>query len=767
MKIITADSAGFCFGVERAIRLCRQTAERENGCYTLGPLIHNRRVTDELRERGVREARDVSEIPQGAVVVIRSHGAGKADFDALRAKNAVIIDATCPYVSKIHGVVEDAERDGRLPIIIGERSHAEITAIAGWCAERRIFESAAEVAEWLNREPDMTEKPLAVVFQTTSPREIFNSVSETIKKECTNVKIFDTICDATDHRQSETRKLARECDAFIVIGDKASANSRRLAELAGEQCPRVFFIEDAQQLELRWFEPGDTIGITAGASTPARIIKEVTQKMFEETEVKTGENSFGATDGEGALPTASEAPATPEASAMPEVSVSETAITEETLPEKTVAEEAAPASDEAEDSAPATFEEMLEKSIKTLHTGDTVTGIIAAVTPTEVTVDLGIKQSGYIPISELTDDPTVNFEEAVKIGESVEAVVARVSDLDGTVQLSRKRLVTVRTWHEFEIAMNEKAVLEGVVSDTNNGGVLVSVRGFKVFVPAARTGLPVGAEMTDLLKKKVRLIIMEVNRSRGRVVGSIKAAVWADRRRNADNLWNEIEAGKRYAGIVRSVTSFGAFVDIGGADGLLHVSELSWTRITKPSDVVAVGDELEVYVKSVDKEAKKISLGYKDRSEDPWLKFIESYQTGDNVMVKIRKLMSFGAFAEIAPGVDGLIHISQITDHRIDSAGDALKVGDEKEVKIIGIDTERKRVSLSIRAMIEAGELSLQAEDAEFDDYAEPEPETAEPDATVEPEAAAEPEPEAAAEPESEAITEPEAESAPESGEEA
>ena len=362
--------------------------------------------------------------------------------------------------------------------------------------------------------------------------------------------------------------------------------------------------------------------------------------------------------------------------------------------------------------AEASFEELLERSIKTLHTGEKVSGTIASITPTEVSVDLGTKQSGYIPISELTDDPSVKVEDIIHVGDEIEAYVMRVNDVEGTVMLSKKRLDSVKAWDSITEARNEKAVVEGTVVEENKGGIVVSVKGVRVFVPASQSGLPKGAQMSELLKQRVRLRITEVNQPRRRVVGSIRAVQYEERKAKADAIWNEIEVGKHYKGVVKSLTSYGAFVDIGGIDGMVHVSELSWKRIHQPSEVVSVGDEIDVYVISFDKENKKISLGYKDPNENPWVKFTTNYQVGSVVTVKIVKLMTFGAFAEIIPGVDGLIHISQIADRRIGKPEDVLSEGQEVDVKIINIDHENKKVSLSIRALL-APEAAPKAERVE------------------------------------------------------
>ena len=703
MKVIVADSAGFCFGVARAVDMCKKACEG-GGCVTLGPLIHNKSVTDELAALGAREIGDVSEVAENETVVIRSHGADKAEYAALRAKNATIVDTTCPCVENIHKIVENAEKNGRLPVIIGKRDHHEVIGIAGWCGDCHVFETPEELAAWIKNTPKVRDMALTIVFQTTETRKIFNSVSEIAKKECTKLEIFDTICDATNRRQNEARELSGKSDAFIVIGGRQSANSRRLAEIASEKIERVFFIENADELNMQWFEPGDTVGITAGASTPARIIKEVNQKMFEENEIRTDEIvREEAVNAE----VVSEAPAAP-----PEIeAVAETA--EATEVAQAVEEAAEAVEAEPEEERVLTFEEMLEQSIKTIHTGEKVTGVVALITATEITVDLGTKQSGYIPMSELTDDPSIAVEDIVKVGEDVEAIVMRVNDVEGTVMLSRRRLDALRSWGDIEKAMEEKTVVEGTVTEENKGGVVVMVRGLRVFVPASRTGLPRTAEMAELLKKKVRLIITEVNQPRRRVVGSISAVSSEERKLKADLVWNEIEAGKRYSGVVKSLTSYGAFVDIGGVDGMVHVSELSWTHIAKPADVLSVGDEVEVHVISFDKEKKKISLGYKDHSKNPWVMFTEANNIGDVVPVKVVKLMKFGAFAEIMPGVDGLIHVSQIANYRIGEPSEVLAEGQTVDVKIVDIDNDRQKVSLSIRALLVEQDT---AEDEQYED---------------------------------------------------
>ncbi|MEG2001131.1 MAG: 30S ribosomal protein S1, partial [Evtepia sp.] len=365
------------------------------------------------------------------------------------------------------------------------------------------------------------------------------------------------------------------------------------------------------------------------------------------------------------------------------------------------------------------FAEMLEKSIKTLNTGEKVTGVVTGITPTEIHVDLGTKHAGYIPVSELSDDPDVKVEDIVKLGEEIETYVMRVNDVEGVVTLSKKRLDAVKNWDVIETACEDRITVEGIVTEENKGGVVASVKGIRVFIPASQTGLARDASMSELLKQKIKLRITEVNRSRRRVVGSIRAVAFEERAAKAALVWDAIEVGKKYTGVVKSLTSYGAFVDIGGVDGMVHVSELSWSRIKSPAEAVSIGDTVEVYVIACDLEKKKISLGMKDRTEDPWGKFIDTYDVGAIANVRIVKLMTFGAFAEIVPGVDGLIHISQIADHRIEKCSDVLAEGQMVDVKITEIDFERKKVSLSIRALLDAAEPVME-------DAAEPETEDAE-----------------------------------------
>ena len=685
-RVILAKSAGFCFGVSRSVKMAEELLE-SGPCKSLGPLIHNEDVVSDLARRGLEVVSDPSEVRPGDRVMIRSHGVSKAVEDALRDAGAVITDATCPNVSRIHRLVAEASANGRQVIVIGTAGHPEVQAICGRCTEPVVVGNAAELANWLENNVDKRTEPITVVVQTTQTENNLRECEKLIKKWCTKAEIFDTICFATSIRQEEAVKLASACGAMVVIGGKNSANSLHLAELCAERCANTQFVENSAQLDTGVLRDVETIGMTAGASAPSWIIKEVLDKMSDEIMIQ--EN--------------------PEAAPVEEAPVQAV---------EQPAEEAAPAVEAEAAPAEKSFDEMLEDSLKTIYNGDKVSGVVVAITPTEVSIDLGTKYSAFIPTTEFTEDGAVKIEDAVHVGDTVEAMVVRVNDVEGTAQLSKKRMDAVKNWADIEAAQEAGTVVEGTVTEENKGGVVVSVKGIRVFVPASQSGLPKDTPMTQLVKQKVRLKITEVNRGRRRVVGSIRAVLQRERREKAEAIWNEIEVGKVYHGVVKSLTSYGAFVDIGGIDGMVHVSELSWSRIKNPAEVVSVGDELEVYVIGFDKEAKRISLGYKKAEDNPWTKFVNTYNVGDIAKVKVVKLMPFGAFAEVMPGVDGLIHISQIANRRIGKPDEVLSVGDVVDVKITAIDNDKQKISLSIRALSEP----------------EPAPRRAEPEAPAAPE---------------------------------
>ena len=638
MQIILAKTAGFCFGVDRAVEMVNESVRRGNKTATLGPIIHNRHVVERFLEQGVRELDSPEQAEPGETVIIRAHGVPEQVQQALCARGVPVLDATCPFVKKIHTIVKNETQKGRKIIIFGSPAHPEVEAIASFCCEPVIVQSPEELENWLTQEPQRRKMPLSMVSQTTSSQKMWKSCAEIAKKVCTNCEIFDTICRATEMRQEEAAILSQKCDAMVVVGDARSSNTGRLAMICEQYCKKVSLVDQADDLEMSLFSGANTVGITAGASTPSWIIKEVNNKMSEELKVETAQEE--------------------------------------------------------------NFAELLEQSLKTLNNGDKVTGTVMAVGSTEIEVDLGTKHTAYIPLEDFSGDPNVKPEEAVKVGDQIEAIVVHVNDGEGVVRLSKKRLEAGKAWEEIEAAAENKDIVEGVVTEENKGGIVVNVKGIRVFVPASQSGVAKGGDLGELLKKNVQLRITEVNRARRRVVGSIRSVASEQRKAAQEKIWSEIEVGKQYHGTVKSLTSYGAFVDIGGVDGMVHVSELSWNRIKNPAEVVKVGDEIDVYVIALDPEKKKISLGYKTEATNPWTIFNNEYKVGDVVTVKIVKLMTFGAFAEIIPGVDGLIHISQIADRRIGKPEDVLSEGQEVDAKIIDIDQEHKRISLSIRALL-------------------------------------------------------------------
>ncbi|MEA5143278.1 MAG: bifunctional 4-hydroxy-3-methylbut-2-enyl diphosphate reductase/30S ribosomal protein S1 [Oscillibacter sp.] len=651
MKVILAESAGFCYGVERAVKLAEETALNEPSPVMLGSVIHNTSVVASLAKKGMRTVESPAEIHPGDTVLIRSHGEKKKVLEELAGMGARCVNATCPNVVRIQRLVEQAQRERRTPLIIGEPHHPEVMAVASYGDASVVLSGAEELTQWLAEDPARRDAPLTAVAQTTCIRSIWESCAQILKKQCTNAKIFDTICNATHRRQSEAAALASQVDVMVVVGDRKSANTKHLTEICNERCPSVYQIETADELSPECFIGCSVAGLTAGASTPACIIKEVYTTMSEE--IKTTE----------------------------------------------AAEES--------------FEEMLDKSFKTLNTGEKVTGIVTAVGPTEVQVDLGCKQAGYIAIDELSSDPSVKPEDVVKVGDEIETYIIRVNDVEGYAMLSKKRLDAVKVWEDIEKAEADKTTLEGVVTEENKGGIVVNVKGVRVFVPASQSGQPRGADLSEMIKQPVSLRITEVNRARRRVVGSIRAVTYEARQAAQAEIWANIEVGKHYTGTVKSMTSYGVFVDIGGVDGMVHISELSWSRIKNPAEVVSVGDTLDVYVISFDVEKHKISLGVKDRSSNPWDKFMETYKVGDVASVRVVKLMTFGAFAEVVPGVDGLIHISQIADRRIDKPSDVLTEGQIVDAKITAVDEEKQKISLSIRALLSGEGEEETSEDAE------------------------------------------------------
>ena len=663
MKISVASSAGFCFGVNRAVNMVSKLLNEGRKVCTLGPIIHNPQTLAELSARGATIAESVGEAPRDSTLVIRSHGVGRGIYDEIAARGLSFCDATCPFVAKIHSIVAKASREGRTVLVAGDALHPEVRGILGHCAgPYYVFKNAADLAQITEKNSFLKTGPVCVAAQTTFSVTEWENCLEIIRKVYTNAVIFDTICNVTAIRQSEAAELSRTCDAMIVIGGRQSSNTAKLFDVCRSNCV-TYLVEAVDELPLAALKKAERVGITAGASTPARIIKEVLDTMSEVNE--------GADQ------------ATTEAAAK----------------------------NTKENPAEGNFEEMLEESLKTLNTDEKVHGVVVGVTPTEVLVDVGRKQAGYVPASELSADPGVKPEDVVKVGDEMDLLIMRTNDQEGTIMLSKKRLDAAKGWEKVMAAADDESVLEGVVSEVVKGGVIAVTNGVRVFIPASQATASRNDPLEDLLKKQVKFRIIEVNRGRKRAVGSIRSVLRDARKAQEEKFWETAEVDKVYTGVVKSLTSYGAFVDLGGIDGMIHISELSWTRIKHPSEVVNVGDTVTVYIKALDREKGKISLGYKKPEDNPWVILKDKYPVGSVVDVKIVGMTTFGAFAQVIPGIDGLIHISQIADHRIEKPQDVLKIGDAVKVKITDIDFDRHRVSLSIRALLEEQEENAENSD--------------------------------------------------------
>lgn len=662
MTVRVIKNAGFCFGVSRALELLNSEIQKgSENLYTLGEIIHNPDIIKDVTDAGVRIINDVNSLVCGDRLVVRAHGATVAEAERLGNAGVCVIDATCPFVSKIHEIVKKCSEKGDVILIGGNGIHPEVAGIKSRAVCSRVFSDSSELELLAESEPELLAISTTFVWQTTFNLQEFDKCNKIIKKRFKNTKVYDTICNATELRQKQTIELAKISDAMLIVGGKNSSNTNKLYEVAKRFCKNTFFVENVKEIPIRLIYNSKNIGIAAGASTPHRIIEEVKQFMSELTHNTTVNEDM-------------------------------------------------------------TFEEMLENSLKkVITTGDRVKGIVVGVNPAEVKVDLGTKQSGFITKDNFSADPSIDLTTAVNIGDEIDCVALRVNDIEGTIALSKKRVDSMKGYEAIEKAYEEKTVLEAEVKEVSEGGLVVIVNNVRVFIPKSLSGRPVSFDLNTLKGQTVQFNIIEFSQNRGRkkIIGSMKAIESEKRKAARKAFWETVEVGKRYEGTVKSLTTFGAFVDLGGVDGLLHITELSWKKVGHPSDVVNVGDKISVYVKAIDAENKKISLGYKDPDADPFVLFAANNSVGDKIKVKIVSITPFGAFANIAEGVDGLIHISQLSDKRVNKPSDVVSVGDEVEVKIVDINTETRKIGLSMRAVIEEAIAASESADVALDSVQE------------------------------------------------
>ena len=656
MEITVSPHSGFCFGVKRAVDMIEKSIIRgDKKIYCLGELIHNPAFNRSLKERGVEfiDPEDIGGLPDGALVFIRTHGVPKEVVDAISASGADFVDATCPYVKKIHELVAAQPPEVKV-FLVGDKDHPEVRGIISRAkGEKRVFADSGEmIAAFPAGFSDGSECILAV--QTTYSNSEWLKCRKVIKRFFPNCKVYDTICNVTGNRQKAVLELASRSDLTVVVGGRNSSNTAKLYSIASSVCRDAVMIESAEEL----LKYSDVIrrakksAIAAGASTPGGIIQEVYNKMAD--------------------------------------------IAKEEL----------------------SFAEMLDQSFKTLNTGERVTGVVLAVNPAEIKVDLGTKHTGILPYDEITSESGVDLSQLYKVGDEIEVICGKFSDSDGTVLLSRKKIDAEKYWNAIVAAAESGEHLTGTVKEVVKNekgfaGVIVLYGPNRVFIPASQTGIPKGEDLEPLKGQTVEFRIIDINDARKRAVGSIKSSARAARKAAEEEFYANAKVGDKFEGKVRALMSYGAFINLGPVDGMLHISELSWGRLKKPSEVFAEGDIVNVYIKEIDPERKRISLGYKTEENDPWNIFAKNYKVGDVVEATIVSIMPFGAFAEIFTDLDGLIHISQLADHPVKNPADEVKVGDKVTVKITAADFERRRLSLSIRALLESDKEESPAEEAE------------------------------------------------------
>ena len=640
MQIILAKTAGFCFGVNRAVKLTYELLEQGRPVATLGPLIHNPQVVEDLESKGAITCDSVDDVPDGCEVVIRSHGVGQSVYDKISTRRLAYHDATCPFVTKIHKIAARAGAEGAMLLVAGDAKHPEVQGIVGHTTGKvEVFANLTELEKLL---PELIQqKSIFAVAQTTFNVQSWETCKEFLKNQCTNAKIFDTICNATWARQQEAEDLSQKCDHMVVIGGHHSSNTQKLLQVAARHT-KAINVETADELDKDWLNGARIVGVTAGASTPSSIIEEVLNCMSEEIRDDMS------------------------------------------------------------------FEEMLAASeAKPLYAGKIVKAKVISVSPTECVVGIdGSKHTGIVKLSEMSHDPNAKMEDLVKVDDELDLVVVKTNDQEGVDTLSRVRFEAQKGMKDVSEAAENGTVMEGDVMEANKGGVVVNVKGVRVFVPRSQATMRRDEDYTKLVGQHVKLVITEC--AGRKIVGSINKVTAEENKAKRDEFWKNVEVDKQYTGVVKSLTSYGAFVDIGGVDGLCHISELSWNNIKHPSEVVSVGDTIEVYVKSYDPENQKVSLGYKKEEDNPWEKLKNEYPIGSEFEAPVVSITKFGAFVRILPGIDGLVHISEISNERVNKVSDVLKVGDMVKVKLINVDFDRKRISLSMKAC-----LNEAAEDAE------------------------------------------------------
>ena len=641
MKVKTAKTAGFCFGVKRAVELVEQQVSLGKKVYTYGPIIHNEEVIENLGKKGVQIVSGKEEWSrvENGTLIIRSHGVSRKEFEEMQASGHEVLDATCPFVKKIHRIVEEQSNAGRHIIVIGSEDHPEVQGIIGWCQASVSVVENAEMAEKLEENPG---KKVCVVAQTTFNSKKFQDLVEIIEKKRYDILVLSTICSATEERQKETRLLAQESEAMIVIGGLHSSNTRKLYEISKQQCVNTYFIQKLNDLDLEVFKSFRSVGITAGASTPNNIIEEVHTSMSD-----------------------------------------------------------------------LSFEQLLEESFKTIHNGEVVEGTVIRVKEDEIVLNIGYKADGIITRNEYTNTPNVDLTTVVKEGDKMQAKVLKVNDGEGQVLLTYKRLAAEKGSKRLEEAFNNKEVLTAAVSAVLEGGLSVIVDETRVFIPASLVSDSYEKDLSKYKDQEIEFVISEFNPKRRRIIGDRKQLLVAKKAELQKELFAKIQVGDVVEGTVKNVTDFGVFIDLGGVDGLLHISEMSWGRVENPKKVFKAGDAVRAFIKDITGE--KVALSLKFADQNPWANAEEDFAVGNVVTGKVARMTDFGAFVELVPGVDALLHVSQISRNHVEKPADVLKIGQEVTAKIVDFNFADKKISLSVKALEAPAQEEVPAEEVAED----------------------------------------------------
>lgn len=624
MKLVIAKSAGFCFGVRKAVESVENSVGKFSPLYTYGEIIHNPQVVNEFKKKDVMPIEDIDLIDHGTVI-IRSHGATKDVFDRLSQKNIQIIDSTCPFVARIQKIVQKALQKQDFVVIIGEKSHPEVIGINGHCDNSAVVVNTVQEAEKIK-----TDKNICVVAQTTTRKDLYDQLTKIIKKNNKSVESFDTICDATQQRQNEAEQISKNVDTMIVIGGRQSSNTAKLYSICSENCKNTYAVENSEEVSTIKINENDIIGITAGASTPEWLIKEVVERM------ENMENFDFATIME----------------KMPEI-----------------------------------------------RTGKIIDGTVIESKPEKLTVNIGYKADGIISAEDLEacGEKTENFN----AGDEIKVEVVKINDGEGNVILSRKKVVLREKADSTIGLISNGEIFEVTVTEANKGGLAGEYNGLRVFIPRSQVRAQGFAKNVDsFVGKTLRVRAIEIDEKARKVVATHGAIIAEERQAAEDAAWGKLEEGATVTGIVRRITSFGAFVDLGGVDGLVHIGDLAWFRVNNVEEILSIGQEIQVKILKLDRENNRISLSYKELQPQPWANAEEKYPVDSTVKGTVVRLTSFGAFVALEPGIDGLVHVSQLSNQFIKNVGDAVKVGDEIEALVTEVDAEKKRISLSIKALL-------------------------------------------------------------------